>query len=407
MSMRGHGPIMILTASAGAGHLMAARAMESTLHALAPNEDIELYDMIEHGGYALRRIYAEGYRDLVRCFPSAWGWLYYGTDRPNERLSERFWDRLRRVLQDISVRRFVQHLIRRRPRLVINTHFLPPEIVARLRRQGRLDCIQATAITDFETHRLWVQQPTERYYTATKRARDYAIACGADRDSIRVTGIPVRPEFEMPADRNSLRRHLNIDPNRPVVLLLVAAGGVVPTERFLQELISMPVAAQIVAITGGHQKLRRRLQRLAQTTSRPVKVLGFTARMDAWMRAADLVITKPGGLTVAEALVCRVPIVIVNPLAGQELCNNDYLLERQAAVKVNKFPLLGQRVSCLLNNPQRLEAMRNAAARIAQPGAAARIARDALELLSADSDLTNAKRLKESRTEPHMLSPTR
>lgn len=399
-AMHSSRPIMILTASAGAGHFSAAQAIETALRSAAPAENIELYDMVAHGGFTFRRIYAQGYRDLVRACPSAWAWLYYGTDRPNDRPSERAWDWMRRVLQDASVRRFRNDLIRRQPRLVVNTHFLPPEIVASMRRTGRLTCLQATAITDFEAHRLWIQEPTERYFTATQRAAEYAVACGAQPESIRRTGIPVSSEFEVPIDRRQLRRGLGLEAERPVVLLLGFAGGLATGERLFRQLMEMDPTACVVAITGGYDRLRQRLMRVAAEYSRPSRVLGFTKQMPDWMRAADLAVTKPGGLTVAEALACRLPLVLTCPLAGQELCNNDFMLEHGAAVKVNKTPLLGQCVSSLLRRPDRLEGIRSAMGRLSKRSAARQIAEHLLELLYPDRHLTNPGSAQESPAGP-------
>lgn len=389
--MSGQRPIMILTASAGAGHTIAARGIEAALRALAPDEPIEVHDVLAHAGRGFRQLYGGGYLALVRHFPVAMGWLYDRMDAPPGPE-----DRVRRAVQRLFTGRVVRVLVRRRPKLIINTHFLPAEIVAGLRRAGRLDCPQVTVTTDFETHRMWVQPPTERYYTATEQGRVYLATWGVPAERVLVTGIPVRPGFGPPADRSALRRTLGLRADVPVVLLLSSAGGVAPAELLLRELIEMPAEAQVVAIAGHYTKLRDRLARQARDAVRPVTVVGFTERMHEWMQAADVVVTKPGGLTVAEALVCGVPLVIVNPIPGQETRNSDYLLQHGAAVKVNNPRLLGYHVTRLLRRPTRLQALRTATRRIARPDAATRIARDALAWLAPAGGLTKAAAGKES-----------
>jgi processive 1,2-diacylglycerol beta-glucosyltransferase len=145
----------------------------------------------------------------------------------------------------------------------------------------------------------------------------------------------------------------------------------------------MAADAQVVAITGRNEKLQARLEQQARHASRTVIVQGFTERVHEWMRAADLVVTKPGGLTVAEALACGLPLVIVNPIPGQETRNSDFLLENGAGIKVNNVRLLGHRVSMLLREPARMAALRAAAARLARPYAAREIVTDALQLIGA------------------------
>jgi processive 1,2-diacylglycerol beta-glucosyltransferase len=237
-----------------------------------------------------------------------------------------------------------------------------------------------------------VQAPTERYYTATDEGRAYLTACGAPADCIRVSGIPVRAAFEQaPSDRAALRSQLGLHADEPVVLLLCGGFGVGPTEALLLELSSMRAEVQIAVVTGRNKPLQLRLERVAQKSRCRVVVTGFTTRMHDWMHAADVLVTKPGGLTASEALVCGLPMVIVNPIPGQEARNSDYLLEHGAALKVNNVRMLGHRVGQLLAEPGRLEALRRAAQAIARPGAAKRIASDALALLETDAGLTPAQ----------------
>jgi processive 1,2-diacylglycerol beta-glucosyltransferase len=199
-------------------------------------------------------------------------------------------------------------------------------------------------------------------------------------ERVRVTGIPVRPGFEQMLDRHEARRRCGLDLNRPAVLLLCGGFGVGPTAELLRELVFMPAEAQVMVVVGRNEKLRARLERQVAGAARPVRVVGFTDKIHEWMQAADLVVTKPGGLTVAESLACGLPMVIVDPIPGQEVGNADYLLEHGAAIKVNNARLLGHRVSALLADPARLERLRAAARAIARPHAARDIAADALAL---------------------------
>ena len=394
-------PILILSASTGAGHTVVASALEAALTSAAAHETIIAQDILKLVGPSFRWMYGGGYLAIVRHFPVAMGWLYDTMDRPDCRAAERF----RISIQNLFIRPVIRYLLHRRPKLIINTHFLSAEIVAQLRRQGRLDCPQVTVTTDFETHRMWVQAPTERYYTATDLGKAYLMTCGVPSGSIRAAGIPVRPAFEEPLDRDTIRRQLGLQPNRNVVLLLSSAGGVAPAEVLLRELTDMPADAQIVVIAGHYTKLRTRLEAQARGAVRPTIVIGYTDRMHEWMRAADLIVTKPGGSTVAEALVSGAPMVIVNPIPGQETRNSDYLLEHGAAIRVNNARLLGRRVSSLLGNPGRLRSLRTAAQELAQPGAATQIAHDALELITPSLGLSDAHPPHQATKCPPVLSP--
>ncbi|MGD8452350.1 MAG: glycosyltransferase [Phycisphaerae bacterium] len=375
--MREGRPILVLTASTGAGHNTAARAIEAALHAAVPDQIVEYHDVLESAGRCFRGFYGGGYRALVRHLPCAMGWLYERADQPNRPLETR----VHKAVQTALTGGIARYIEQRRPRLVINTHYLPGDIVARLRLLGRLDCPQVVVTTDFETHRIWVNACTERYYTATAMGREYLRQCGAPGERVLVTGIPVRPGFEQPPERDALRARLGLDGEGPVVLLLAGGVGYSRPERLVEELIHMPADAQIAVVAGKNERLQRRCEDLARRTPRRVVVSGYTDRVFEWMHAADLMVSKPGGLTTSEALVCGLPLVLVDPIPGQETRNADYLLEHGAAIKVNDPRLLGHRVSQLLTTPTQLERRRVAARTLARPGAAGRIVADALSLL--------------------------
>jgi processive 1,2-diacylglycerol beta-glucosyltransferase len=392
--MSGERPILILTASAGAGHTMAARAVAAATTAEAPGERLEVHDVLAWGTALFRRLYGGGYAAIIRHAPALMGWLYDRVDCSSRGLGERG----RRLVQECFIGPIARHLLRRNPKLVINTHYLPAEIIANLRRRGRLDCPQVIVTTDLETHRIWVQEPAERYYTATELGGAYLATWGVPPEHIRTTGIPVRPAFAEVLTPGAARARVGLDPERPVVLLLCGALGMGPAEAALRQLVELPPDTQIVAVAGRNERLRRRLTALAGPAGRRVSVIGFTERGHEYMRAADVAVTKPGGLTVSEALVCHLPLVLLDPIPGQETRNSDYLLEHGAAWKVNNVRLLRYRVNELLSAPERVVRMRAATAALARPCAARDIARDALGLLGRSEwvGLTNPAAAQES-----------
>lgn len=370
-------PILILTASAGAGHTIAAQGVLAAVRARAPHVQVETHDVLDSAGPFFKRLYGGGYVNLVRYFPTGMGWLYDYTDRPVGRF-----DRLRVAFQNLFVARTARYIISRNPQLIINTHFLAAEIVSGLRRKRRLDCPQTTVTTDFETHRMWVNEPTERYFTATDLGRFYLTTWGPAPERVFATGIPVRPGFLMPLGKEEARAKLGLHEKLPCVLLLGGARGINAPDTLLRQLIEMDAEAQIAVVGGRDEALRQRLQRLAASARRPVRVLPYTDRIYEWMYAADLAVGKPGGLTVAEVLVCGLPLVIISPIPGQETRNSDYLLENWAAIKVSHPRLLGYRVSQLLNDPVALQRLQDSSRRLGRPHAADDIARLSLDLIT-------------------------
>lgn len=379
--MNRHDRVLVVGASAGGGHMVAAQALAHALRSLNPSLEVESLDVLDLTSRFFRRLYAGGYLTLARHAPAAFGWLYETMDRPPTFLR----DTVRAWFQDHCAQRFVRDLLRRPPRLVVNTHYLSAEIVARLRRAARLPGPQVIVTTDYDTHRMWVHEPCERYYTATPDARAHLAAWGVPPERILVTGIPVRPGFVEPPSKHAARARCGLDADRPVVLVLSGGFGVGPTAQIVAQLVDLPSDAHVVVITGRNAALQAQLEAQTHFARARVRIIGFTEAVHDWMSAADLVVTKPGGLTVAESLACGLPLVIVQPIPGQEARNSDYLLERGAAIAVGNPRLLRYRVGTLLADREPLDRMRAAARALARPHAAHDIAADALRLIAAAS----------------------
>jgi processive 1,2-diacylglycerol beta-glucosyltransferase len=370
--------ILVLSASAGAGHVRAARALEQALHETAPDALVRNIDVLEMTNAAFRRLYGKAYLDLVHRAPHVFGYFYDILDQP----SRTGGDRLRLVIERINLRRFTRFLQKEEYDLVINTHFLPAEIIASLRRAGRLRVPQVTVTTDFETHRIWVNQPCEHYFTATEEGARYLHHWGVPTSDTTATGIPIDPVFSKPRDRSyCLKRH-GLSGDRPIILQLAGGFGVGPIEKLYSALLEVQRPLEIVVLAGRNPGLKARLQALPPPARHLTHVLGFTEEIDEWMAVADLVVSKPGGLSTAESLARGAPMVIVNPIPGQESRNSDYLLENGAAVKVNNVAILTYKLESLLNNPSRLIELRTNIARLARPRAAYDIVDRSLAILS-------------------------
>jgi processive 1,2-diacylglycerol beta-glucosyltransferase len=374
--------ILVLSAAVGTGHLRAAQAVELALRQIVPQAVVRNVDVLDMTNAAFRRIYGRAYLDLVNKAPHVLGYFYDLLDRPSS-FGRKQSDQLRLAVQRLNLTTFIRFLETEPWDLVINTHFLPAEIIASLRRQDRLSVPQVTVTTDFETHRLWVNDPCERYFTATEEGALYLRWWGVPPhiDAIP-TGIPIHPVFSEPRPRDECLVRHGLSGDRPVVLQLAGGFGVGPIERLYQALLNVEVPMELVVVTGRNEKARERLQTLPPATRHRVKILGFTDQIDELMGAADLVVSKPGGLTTSETLARGAVMVIVNPIPGQESRNSDFLLENGAAIKVNNLATLAHKVTTLLRDAERISRMKTNARRLARPRAAFDVVRRSLELIN-------------------------
>jgi processive 1,2-diacylglycerol beta-glucosyltransferase len=369
--------ILVLSASVGAGHLRAAEAVALALRQLDPAATVESIDVLDYTNAAFRKLYGRSYLDLVNSAPYVLGYIYDLLDRP--RSSQRKSDRLRILVEKLNLRKFLRLLKTQAWDVIVNTHFLPAEMVAALRRRGQIDTPQLTATTDFETHRLWVNQPCEHYFTATEEGAINLQHWGVPAGDTSVTGIPIHPAFSQPKPREECLARLGLIGDRPVVLQLAGGFGVGPVEQLFRGLLAVQTPLEIAVVAGRNEELKQQLEQVEVGDRHRAKVLGFTTQMDELLAVADLVVSKPGGLTTSEALAWGAAIAVVNPIPGQESRNSDFLLENGAAIKINNVATLPYKLTQLLGDPARLASLKANARRLGRPQAAFDIARAALQ----------------------------
>lgn len=363
--------VLVLSASAGAGHVRAAAALERALCDSGVTRDVRHVDALQYTTKLFRSLYAQAYIDMCNHAPEVLGWIYDYLDRPWKH------ERLRLALDKLNMQPFVKLLETYRPEWTICTHFLPAEVVSWLKGRRRLSTRHAVIVTDFDLHGMWLCRNVDRYFVALDETRAHLECLGIPGERITVSGIPIDPVFAEAKEAGPMRLKYGLDPDRTTILVSAGGFGVGPVERLVRSLLQLRHRAQVVVICGRGAVLKRQLDRLAQSLApnQPVTlhIVGFTTEMDEYMTAADLLVGKPGGLTASEALAKGLVMVIVNPIPGQEERNADHLLEEGAAIRCNNLPVLPYKIDHLLDDPVRLAALQANVRRLARPYAAQQI----------------------------------
>jgi processive 1,2-diacylglycerol beta-glucosyltransferase len=373
--------VLLLSASSGAGHVRAAQALEKAFSARGDCV-VEHIDALQYVSKLFQRIYDKAYISMVRRAPELMGILYERTDQP--------WHHPRRrlALDRLNTGPMIRLLERRQPDLCVATHFLPAEIIAWLIAKRKLRAHNAIVVTDYDVHAMWLCRTVDRYYVALDEAAEYLARIGVSRGKLLVTGKPIDPLFSTPVHRPDARKKLGLDATATVILISAGGYGIGPVEQLVKDLLALQRPWQIVAIAGKSEKIRKRLEELAKEAgklpsgSARLCAVGFTTEMDKYMAAADLMVGKAGGLTTSEALARALPMALIEPIPGQEERNADHLLEAGAAIRCNNLPAAAWKIAALLDDPVRLIRMRDAARSLGKPGAAARIAEDAIRLIN-------------------------
>lgn len=374
--------VLILSASAGAGHVRAAEALVAAFGRhptiVAPGGGVEHWDMLKYTSKTFRYIYSKLYLDLVNKAPSVLGYAYKLTDHPWKQ------DRGRMAFEKFNARPFLKALTDYQPDVIVCTHFTPPFLVSWLYEQGKLKVRPAVVLTDLDIHAMWLARHYEHYFVALEESRVYLEKVGISPGRITVSGVPVDTPFTVAKDQATARRELadlGVDPQRFTVLVSAGGFGVGPIAAMIGELLTMRVPAQVIAIAGKSESLKTKLDTLAkESATGTVKLIpiGFTKQMDLFMAAADILLSKPGGLTVSEAMARGLPMCIANPIPGQEERNSDHLLEAGVAIKCNNLLTLGYKLEQLVQTPGRLDTMRTKAKAFGKPHAAEAVVRTLL-----------------------------
>ena len=370
--------VLIATATAGGGHLAAAAALDEAWRILRPQDVVEKLDLVEFFSPIHRKIHADGYVKLVEHAPELWGMVFGKTDNP--RIARRL-NELKRVVPSKSRSRFAKFLAEFAPDAVVCTHYIALDTLGEMRARGDVSPekqrkrwpLVVSVVTDFEAHALWMAACVDLYCVAAEATKARVVARGAKPDHVVATGIPIASKFLAKPVPREVRKRVGLRDDQPVILVLGGGFGMGPVAEILSELDKVQVPFQNLVVTGRNEELRRALATCDR--KHPTHVLGFASNMHELMAVADLIVTKPGGLTTSEALAMGKPLLIVNPIPGQEAANSDFLLERGAAAKVNRVEDLPYRLGELFASAK-LAQMAKAAKGLGRPQAAQDICRE-------------------------------
>lgn len=370
--------LLILSVSAGAGHVRAAQAVEAAARTAQPPLEATHIDLLTLVPADFRRLYGQQYIKLVEKLPQLWAYLYSRSDRPSR---DSLLGSLKRSAEKLNTRKLSAEIERLQPDAILCTHFLPAELLSRQRAKGRNVPPLWVQVTDFDVHALWVHPHVDGYCVASEEVAFRLADRGVPREKITVTGIPVMPQFSAPLDRATCARELGLAADKFTVLMMAGGAGVGGLDVLAARLLRLPDDLQLVALAGRNEELSGRLQRLAKAHAGKLFPLGFTTTVERVMTASDLVVTKPGGLSVSECLAKGRPMLLVSPIPGQEERNADYLMEAGAAIKAVDAATLEFKLARLLADRSRLRTMGDAARALARPNAAA----DVVALISAST----------------------
>jgi len=357
--------ILILSASAGAGHNRAAEALRESARAYCPGVETEWVDSLKYTNRLFAKLYEQSYVWMASYTPSLWGALYKQTSRNTER---RNLEKMVELHDRLTYRKLMEHVEEFKPDAAICTHFLPANVLL----AKRIGIPVYVVITDFDAHALWVNRKVAGYFVASDEVKVQLARLGYPADKIRTTGIPIHPVFSEKVERP--------EAGKPTLLFMSGGLGMGHMEQALERLLAIPIPFNLTVVAGRNEAMKKKLEKIAGGRA---TIHGFVTNVHELMGKSDLIITKAGGLTVSECLAKRLPMVLYSPIPGQEECNADFLLEHGCAVKARTIDVLDYKVLELLEKPHRLDMMARACGSVARASAGRDVLRHVLDEDSA------------------------
>lgn len=359
---------LMLTISAGHGHNAAAEAISEYILKNEPDSRIKIVDTLKYISPILDKVVIGTYLNSLKIYPKGFSMLYSVFNRKDESVTA-FAEKFDELLAD----RLLPLIVETQPDVIISTHPFTTQMLSALKTSGHLNLPALAIITDYGSHALWVHPGIDFYVVAHESVVEELTKTGRDRRTVFPYGIPFRSTFLIPYDRSQTLSGIGLDEQLPTVTLMGGSLALGHIKTILKELDSIPRQFNIVVVAANNQKLYDEALEISLKSDKNIAVLKFCHFMDALLQATDLLVTKPGGLTVTEALITGTPMAIFKAIGGQEEQNKHFLLKNQLAIDLGDGEDSAGQIEALLFHPHKLEDMTDRIRAFAKPDSTKKI----------------------------------
>lgn len=346
--------IMIFYGSYGGGHLSAARSIKEYIENNYNDIEIQMVDCMEYISKVINKVTTTAYSELAKKAPWAWGYVYKKSEKGimakiSSDSNKLMAYKLNKLLQEFA------------PDYVISTHPFSSQMCAYLKKKNKANFKLATVMTDYAPHDQWLLYPEEAdyFFVAHNNMKSALIDKGITEDKIYATGIPLSNRFLEHYNKKEILEEFGLKQGKKRVLFFAGGEyglGKSKTLEILKTFAENFHNLQIIAIAGRNKDMKEKFNRLVEDTSRheTIKILEYTNQVPELMSISDLVVTKPGGLTTTESLASGLPIIVINPIPGQEEENAEFLETNGVAIWLKKEDNIKEVLENIFNNPDKM-----------------------------------------------------
>lgn len=359
--------ILFLSISMGAGHLKAAEALNEYVKGRYPHSRTLIVDTFKYISPTVHKFFVDGYLGLIRHRPGIYGMLY----KMSERCSNiNILSMLVSRMLSLKIERLIEEF---HPSIIVCTHPFPLQMVSSLKAANKISMPLVAVFTDYVSHPFWLQDNVEAYVVGHEKIKKDMITHRIPPDRVISCGIPVSPGFLKTTSKKTARKNLGLY-DKFTLLIMGGSLGFGEIEKTLMALINnFDENLQIIVVAGKNHKLKNRLDILKKSSRIKLLILGYTDNVSELMDASDILITKPGGMTVSEALVKGLPMIIVSTIPGQEERNADFLINNGVALRTADIDTLIRVIDDLIKNPEKINSMKEKCTNLIDPKSGQRI----------------------------------
>ncbi len=361
--------IILMYISEVSGHRCATLAIEKAIKHLHPQAQILNINAFNYTNPISEKVINRIYMEVIKRTPKVWDYLY---DNPKV---VRSLENIKRYIHKSNSPKLKKLFDSFKPELVVCTQAFPCGMVADFKKDYRDNLPLVAVLTDYIPHSYWVYDEVDYYIAPSEDVAARLEKKGVKPAKIKSYGIPFDHKFNQHLDSADIFNKLKLDSQKPVVLIMGGGQGLGPIKTIVKSLEKCRLDIQELIVTGTNKQLFRSLKRKVKRYKKAIQLFGFVHNIHELMHIADLIITKPGGVTTAEVLSMGLPMVIVKPIPGQEVNNTNFLTQKTAAVKVDDPKEVYQTIDDLLANRAKLERLKAAGLKIAKPDASMDIAK--------------------------------
>lgn len=355
--------VLILSLATGEGHNSSARALAEECK--RRGDDCVILDAYRSTNLFFYGIVRLAYALSSGALNEVYGFFYRYSER---NIGNRFYAALARIHNGNLARKMKRILQKERPDAVIYTHVFGGQILEALRRRGELSVPAIGILTDLTLHPRWERIPNLGHLVLPHEDLvPVAVSRGYDPAKLHPLGIPIHPKYKARLTKAEARRKLGLSEEEPIVLIMGGSMGFGSGAKYVKEADKAAVPFRIVSISGRNQRQFKKISRMK--TRHPLTAIGFSGEVELWMSAADLLISKPGGLSSAEAMSCSLPILITKPIPGHEVRNGEFLVAHKAALPLPRAKELAPLLDRLLENNGELDTLAANARSMGHPAA--------------------------------------